>query len=85
MTYHAAVVASPTGVTNGQQLVNTARVGTYYGLTAAQRLAHPADTITYPGGAHDSDVLTLHIPTLEIAKTHEGDLVRGGTGSTTSP
>ena len=32
LTYHAAVVASPTGVTNGQQLVNTARVGTYYGL-----------------------------------------------------
>jgi uncharacterized repeat protein (TIGR01451 family)/fimbrial isopeptide formation D2 family protein len=81
LTYQAAVVSSPTAVTNGQAIVNTAQVGTYYGLTAAERQAHPADAITYPGGAHDSDVLTLHIPTLEIAKTHEGDLVRGGTGT----
>jgi uncharacterized repeat protein (TIGR01451 family) len=81
LTYRAAVVSSPAGVTNGQQLINTATVGTYYGLTASERQAHPGDAITYPGGAHDSDVLTLHIPTLEIAKTHEGDLVRGGTGT----
>lgn len=83
LTYRARVTADTADLHDGQTLTNTARVGTYYGLDAADRAAHPDDAITYPGGAHDADVLTVRLPQLAISKTHSGDLPRGGTGDYT--
>jgi fimbrial isopeptide formation D2 family protein/uncharacterized repeat protein (TIGR01451 family) len=81
LTYTASVTSDTSTLHDGQTLTNTARVGTYYGLSAADRQAHPNDAITYPGGSNDADVVTVILPSLAISKTHVGDLPRGGTGT----
>jgi uncharacterized repeat protein (TIGR01451 family) len=80
LTYRARVAG---GLTEGQQLVNRAAVGRYYGLPLILRILHFRQFVRYPGGATDTNTLTVHMPVLTLSKTHAGGMTRGAPGTYT--
>jgi len=83
LTYTARVTGAAADLTEGEQLVNHAVIGRYWGLPLLQRLIHRRDAVTYPGGAADADSLTVRLPALALTKTHSGDMSRNSTGTYT--
>jgi len=77
LTYSARVSG---GLGEGQQLVNRATVGRYFGLPLLLRILHFRQFVTYPGGGTDTDTLTVHVPVLTLSKTHTGTMTRSAPG-----